>query len=63
MINSVLQSQQAIEEIDIVGLLNYYTTLMGDQTDLNQFRKKPAVQPGIEPGAETPGTPEAVPNA
>lgn len=39
VINSILQSAQASEEIDIVSLLNYWTTLIGDRTDLNQFRR------------------------
>ena len=40
VINAILQSQQAAEEIDIVALLNYWTTLVGDKTNLNQFRRQ-----------------------
>jgi hypothetical protein len=48
VVNGILQSQQGIAEIDIVKLLDYYFSLAGDRTDLNQFRKAPPVagQPG-----------------
>lgn len=39
ILNRVLQSQQAIQEIDIVSLLDYLATLSGDRTDLKQFRR------------------------
>lgn len=55
VVNGVLQSQQAIAEIDIVKLLNYYTSLAGDRTDLTQFRKAPPVVPpgqGGQPGQQ-----------
>lgn len=49
VINSVLQSQQAAQEIDIVALLNYWTNLIGDKTDLNQFRRQqPTPQQQLE---------------
>lgn len=58
VINSVIQSQQGIAEIDIVKLLNYYSNLAGDRTDLTQFRKQPTVNPGqTEPGATPPPGP------
>lgn len=40
IINTVIQSQQAIQEIDIMALLDYWTSLVGDRTDLSQFRKQ-----------------------
>lgn len=51
VVNAILQSQQAIQEIDIVRLLNYVTSLAGDRTDLVQFRRQPP-QPGqqAQPG-------------
>lgn len=50
LMNAVLQSQQAIQEIDIVALLNYVSTLAGDRTDLTQFRRQtPLPQPGQGP--------------
>lgn len=50
IINSILQSQQAIAEIDILGLLNYMSSLVGDKTDLTQFRKQlPPQQPQVDP--------------
>ena len=46
IITSLLQSQQGLQEIDIVSLLNYFMTLAGDRTDLRQFRRKtPMVDP------------------
>lgn len=48
VINSVLQSQQASQEIDIVELLNYWTTLIGDRTNLNQFRRQQSPQQQVE---------------
>ena len=42
----VIQSQQALQEIDIVAFLDYYMTLAGDRTDFRQFRRKtPAIDP------------------
>lgn len=37
--NSVIQSQQGIQEIDLVKLLTYVANLAGDKTDLSQFRR------------------------
>jgi hypothetical protein len=63
ILNAVIQSQQAIAEIDIVLLLNYFSTLAGDRTDLTQFRRKqpapgvPAPQPGVgQTGGATAGS-------
>lgn len=39
IVSRVLQSQEAIQEIDIVKLLDYVSTLAGDNTDLEQFRR------------------------
>lgn len=41
ILGMVLQSQQAMAEVDILQLLNYVTTMMGDNFDLNQFRRPP----------------------
>lgn len=49
LINSVLQSQQAASQIDILALLNYMSNLAGDKTDLTQFRLQP--QPQQDPDA------------
>lgn len=38
VLNAVLQNQQAASQFDIVGIINYWTTLVGDQTDFSQFR-------------------------
>lgn len=40
IINMVLQSQQASQQTDIMGLINYLSTLFGDFTDFNQFKLK-----------------------
>lgn len=37
---AVIQSQQAIQEIDVVALLDYWTSMLGDKTDLSQFRRR-----------------------
>lgn len=61
VVNSVIQSQQAIAEIDIVKLLDHYSSLAGDKTDLTQFRRQPppgqpgAAQNGQQPQATPPG--------
>lgn len=39
ILNTVLQSKEAQREIDVVMLLDYYTSLMGDNTDMSRFRK------------------------
>jgi hypothetical protein len=39
VINSVLQSQQAAQELDVVALLNWWAQMIGSKVDLNQFRK------------------------
>ncbi len=43
ILTSVLQSQQAAAEIDVVKLLDYYSSLLGDKTDISSFRRQ--VQP------------------
>lgn len=35
---AILQSPQATQQIDVVSLMNFITTTMGDFTDLNQFK-------------------------
>jgi len=40
ILNSVLQSQQANQQIDVVAVINYLTTLMGDKSDFSQFKYK-----------------------
>lgn len=40
IIMAVIQSQQALQEIDMVALLDYWTSLLGDKTDLSQFRRQ-----------------------
>ena len=37
----ILQSQEAMAQIDVVALLDYITSVAGDTTDLTQFRKPP----------------------
>jgi len=53
ILNRVLQSQQAIQEIDIVKMLDYVSSLAGDNTDIEQFRR--ILPPnGIVPEGSTP---------
>ena len=40
ILTRIIQNRQAIQEIDVVALLNYLTSLMGDKTDLAQFKFK-----------------------
>lgn len=40
MINTVVQSQQASQQADIMALLDYLSTLFGDHTDFTQFKIK-----------------------
>jgi len=54
--NSVLQSREAINEFDVVKMINHLSTLMGDKTDLTQFRRPPAeMQARAEMQAQTAG--------
>jgi len=38
MLGFVVQNQQASQEIDVVEVMNYITSLIGDYTNFNQFR-------------------------
>jgi hypothetical protein len=38
VLNSILQSQQASQQIDVVAVINYWTSLLGDNTDFAQFK-------------------------
>ncbi len=38
VLNSVLQSQQAAAQFDVVKIIDYWTSLIGDYTDFSQFR-------------------------
>ena len=40
VLTTVVQSQQAVAEIDIIKLLDYWSSLVGDNTDFSQFRKE-----------------------
>ena len=40
VLNSVLQSQHANQQIDVVAIINYWTSLLGDKTDFSQFKFK-----------------------
>lgn len=40
IINMLLQSKQANERIDIVAIIDYFTSLLGDKTDFKQFQFK-----------------------
>lgn len=37
---AVLQSREASAQIDVVAVINYWTSLLGDHTDFSQFRVK-----------------------
>lgn len=64
VLSMILQSQQAIAEIDIVKLLAYFFNLTGEPVDLNSFRKPmqqrvadSALQGNLQPGAAPGGAP------
>jgi hypothetical protein len=38
ILNNILQSREAANQIDVVRVINYMTTLWGDHTDFSQFR-------------------------
>ena len=38
VINMMLQSQLAMERIDIIAIIDYWTSLIGDKTDFTQFK-------------------------
>ncbi|HMD81650.1 MAG TPA: hypothetical protein VKE92_10110 [Anaerolineales bacterium] len=40
VLQMVIQSQQALEELDVTQMLNYMMTLAGDNTDLTQFKRQ-----------------------
>ncbi len=40
VLNSILQSQHASEQLDTVEIINYWTSMLGDQTDFSQFKFK-----------------------
>lgn len=40
VINMMLQSQIAQDRIDIVAIIDYWTSLIGDKTDFTQFKFK-----------------------
>lgn len=43
VLTSVLQNTQVAQQLDVVGIINYWTTLIGDNTDINQFKIKSQV--------------------
>jgi len=40
VLNSILQSQQANQQINVVEIINYWTSMLGDKTDFSQFKFK-----------------------
>ncbi|KKM94063.1 hypothetical protein LCGC14_1202050 [marine sediment metagenome] len=40
IINMMLQSQIASEQVDIVAIIDYWTSILGDKTDFSQFKFK-----------------------
>lgn len=45
---AIIQNREALQEIDVVDMLNYWSSLLGEKTDLTQFRKK-TVWSGLPP--------------
>lgn len=62
VLNAVIQSKEALAEIDIVKFLNYFSTLAGDRTDLTQFRRQAATVPqGQQTAPNATGAPKPNP--
>ena len=40
VINMMLQSQVAVQQVDVVDIIDYYMNLVGDKTDFKQFKYK-----------------------
>lgn len=40
VLTTIVQSQQAAAQVDIVAAINYYTSMIGDNTDFTQFKLK-----------------------
>jgi hypothetical protein len=40
LLNVMLQSPQAWQQMDMIALINYWTTMIGDKADISQFRYK-----------------------
>ncbi|HFD32044.1 MAG TPA: hypothetical protein ENJ28_04950 [Gammaproteobacteria bacterium] len=40
VLNSVLQSQQANQQLNVVEIIDYWTSMLGDKTDFSQFKFK-----------------------
>lgn len=40
VLNAILQSQQANQQINVVEVINYWTSMLGDKTDFSQFQFK-----------------------
>jgi len=40
VLNTIVQSQQASQQFDVVAMINYWTSLLGDKTDFSQFEFK-----------------------
>lgn len=40
MLKTLVQTPEAYQEVDIIGLLSHYTSQFGDKTDLSQFRRR-----------------------
>lgn len=40
VLNSILQSQQASQQLDVTAIINYWTSMLGDRTDFSQFKFK-----------------------
>lgn len=38
VLNNILQSQYASEQLNVVDIINYITSMMGDKTDFSQFK-------------------------
>lgn len=40
VLNTIVQSQHASAQIDVVEIINYWTSMLGDKTDFSQFKFK-----------------------
>jgi len=40
VLNTIVQSQQASQQMDVTAIINYWTSMLGDRTDFSQFKFK-----------------------
>lgn len=64
VIFALIQAPQASQQVNILALIDYWTSMMDIEIDFKQFAlAPPQAQPGTEPGSQPPGQPAGPANA